>query len=184
LNWVDLVVAIVLIGFGVRGLMKGFFRELCALLGIFLGVWVALLKFAQFGEWLRTQVPLTDPLPYHLAFLLIFFGISTIAGMAGFALHKLARVLLIGWLNAIVGLGLGLLKGVVILVVLLFLLEHLPLPEAVSAQLRTSIVVSRLEVVNPFVEQSVRTYERFGGKHLWERLRVPEPLRTPGSSDG
>jgi uncharacterized membrane protein required for colicin V production len=145
---------------------------------------VALLRFAPVGEWLRTKVPLTDPLPYHLAFLLIFFGISTMASMGGLALHKLAKVLLIGWLDAFVGIGLGLLKGVVILVVLLFLLERLPLPEPVSAQLRTSTVVSHLELVNPFVEQSVRTYERFGGKHLWERLRTPEPLRTPAIGEG
>ncbi|MBI3328988.1 MAG: CvpA family protein, partial [Nitrospinae bacterium] len=106
-------------------------------------------------------------------------GISLSASVCGFVLHKFAKVLLMGWLDALVGLGLGLLKGVLILVVLLFLLERLPLPEPVSTLLRTSTIVRHLELVNPFVEQSVRAYERFGEKHLWERLRVPEPVRTP-----
>ena len=89
-----------------------------------------------------------------------------------------------GWLDAIVGLGLGLLKGVVILLVLLFLLERLPLPEPVSLQLHNSIVVSHLERVNPFLAQSVRVYERFGDKHLWERLHVPEPAQSSAMGEG
>jgi membrane protein required for colicin V production len=174
---VDLVVAVVLAGFAVRGLIKGFFRELLSLVGLFLGLWVALLKFTQAGDWIRARFPLAEPLPYHLGFLLLFFGISILASVGGFILHKLARVLLMGWLDAVGGLGFGLLKGVVMLVVLLFLLDHLPLPDSVSTQLRNSVVVSHLELVNPFLEHSLQTYERFGGKHLWERLRAPESRR-------
>ena len=179
MNWVDLVVAIALIGFAVRGLVKGFFRELFSLVGLFLGLWVALLKFGTAGEWIQATFPLSDPLPYHLGFLLIFFGISILASVAGFVLHKLTKVLLMGWLDALVGLGFGLVKGVMTLVVLLFLLEHLPLPDSVSAHMRTSTVISHLELVNPFVERSVQTYERMGGKALWERLRAPELRRPP-----
>ena len=184
MNWVDLVVAVVLIYFAVRGLIKGFFRGLFSLVGLFLGLWVALLEFVLVGDWIKAKFPLTEPLPYHLAFLLIFFGVSTVASVGGFVLRKLAKVLLVGWMDAIVGLGFGLLKGVVVLAVLLFLLEHLPLPELVTAQLRSSTVVSHLKLANPFVERSVQTYERFGGKHLWERLRLPEPSRPPATGDG
>lgn len=184
MNWVDLVAAVVFIGFAVRGLIKGFFRELFSLVGIFLALWVALLQFTPVAEWIRIKFPLTDPLPYHVAFLLLFFGISISASVCGSILHKLARVLFVGWLDAIVGLGLGLLKGVVVLLVLLFLMEYLPLPEAVNQALRTSTVVSHLKVANPFVEQSVRAYERFGDKHFWERLRVQESAGTPAMGDG
>ena len=41
-----------------------------------------------------------------------------------------------GWLDAIVGLGFGSVKGVMMLTVLLFLLAHLPLAESVRTQLR------------------------------------------------
>lgn len=179
MNWVDLIVGIVLIGFAVRGLVKGFFRELFSLVGLFLGLWMALLKFAPVGEWIQATFPLSEPLPYHLGFLLIFFGISILASVAGFVVHKFAKVLLMGWLDALVGLGFGLVKGVITLVVLLFLLEHLPLPDSVSAHMRTSTVISHLELVNPFVERSVQAYERLGGKSLWERLRAPGLRRSP-----
>ena len=176
--------AIVLIGFAVRGLSKGFFRELFSLVGLFLGLWVALLKFALVGDWIRDKFPLAQPLPYHLAFLLIFFGISTVASLGGFVLHKLAKVLLVGWMDALVGVGFGLLKGVVILVVLLFLLERLPLPEPVTAQLQSSTVVSHLKLVNPFLARSVQAYERLGDQYLWERIRLPESSGTPAMGDG
>jgi membrane protein required for colicin V production len=155
--------------------MKGFFRELFALVGLFLGLWIALLQFVPVGEWLRTKLPLTDPLPYHVAFLVIFMGVSLMAGGLGFILHKAAKVLLMGWLDASLGLGFGFIKGLMTLTVLLFLIGHLPLSAPVTLQLRTSTVVEYLALLNPFVEQSVQAYKRLGGWRLWPRLGGPEP---------
>ncbi|HXH10083.1 MAG TPA: CvpA family protein [Alphaproteobacteria bacterium] len=175
MNWVDLTMAIVLIGFAIRGLMKGFFREVFALVGLFLGLWMALLQFVAVGDWLRNTLPLADPVPYHVAFLGIFLGVSLVAGGMGFILHKVAKVFLIGWLDAIVGLGFGVVKGVMILTVLLFLIGRLPLSEPVASPLRHSTIARYLEFINPFVEQSVHAYQRLGGDRLWEQLRVPAP---------
>jgi membrane protein required for colicin V production len=179
LNWVDLIIAVMLLGFAIRGLIRGFFRELLSLVGLFLGLWVALLKFVPLGEWLQHRFPLTEPLPFHLAFLMIFLAVSVVASMAGYLLHRTAKVLLIGWLDALVGLGFGCVKGVMILSVLLFLLVYLPLAASIRAQLRTSAIAMYLELVNPFLEQSAHAYKRFGGEHWWEQLRVPEANRPP-----
>jgi membrane protein required for colicin V production len=184
LNWVDLTIAIVLLGFAIRGLTRGFFRELLSLAGLFLGLWVALLKFVPLGEWLQTRLSLTDPLPFHVAFWAIFLGISIVANVVGYFLHKVAKGLLMGWLDAIIGLGFGVVKGVMILTVLLFLVAYLPLPDAIRAQLRTSTMVDHLELANPFLERSVQAYKRFGGDRLWERFRAPEAHRPPGMGDG
>jgi membrane protein required for colicin V production len=179
LNWVDLIIAVMLLGFAVRGLMRGFLREVLSLVGIFLGLWTALLKFVPLGEWLQHRFPLTEPLPFHLAFLAIFLSVSSLAGIVGYVLHRAAKGLLMGWLDAIVGLGFGCIKGVVILTVLLFLLAHLPLATSIRARFRSSTVVGYLELVNPFVERSVQAYRRLGGDHLWEQLRVPGANRSP-----
>lgn len=182
MNWVDLMIAAVLVGFAIRGLIRGFFRELLALVGLFLGLWLALLKFASFGEWLQRQTSLADPLPFHVAFLAVFFGVSLVANVVGFFLQKVAKGLLMGWLDATVGMGFGAVKGVMVLTVLLFLVAYLPLPDAVRAQLQASPVVARLELANPFLERSVQAYKKFGGDRLWEQFRAPEgpPLRSPG----
>jgi uncharacterized membrane protein required for colicin V production len=184
LNWVDLIVAGAILGFAIRGLIRGFLRELLSLVGLFLGLWVALLQFAPLGEWIESRFPLTDPLPFHAAFWAIFLGISLIASVVGYFLHKVAKGLLMGWLDAIVGLGFGVVKGVMILTVLLFLVAYLPLPEAIRTQLRASTVVDHLELANPFIEQSVQVYKRFGGDRLWERLHIPATNRPLGIGDG
>lgn len=183
MNWVDLVIAVVLVGFAIRGLIRGFFRELLALVGLFLGLWVALLKFVPLGEWLQRQTSLTDPLPFHVAFLAIFFGISLVANIVGFFLQKVAKGLLMGWLDAMTGLGFGVVKGVMVLSVLLFLVAYLPLPEAIRAQLQSSPMIAHLELANPFLERSVQAYKKFGGDRLWEQFRIPEsaPPRGPDS---
>jgi uncharacterized membrane protein required for colicin V production len=173
LNWVDLIMATVLLGFVIRGLMRGFFREMLSLVGLFLGLWIALLMFVPLGEWLQERLPLTEPLPFHVAFLAIFLGISMVASVVGYLLHKTAKGLFMGWFDTLVGLGFGFVKGVMILTVLLYLLMHLPLAEAIRAQLRTSTIAASLEHVNPFLERSVQAYKRLGGEHLWERLRMP-----------
>jgi membrane protein required for colicin V production len=184
LNWVDLIIAVVLLGFAIRGLRRGFFRELLSLVGLFLGLWIALLKFVPLGEWLQHRFPLAEPLPFHLAFLAIFLSVSIIASLVGYLLHRAAKGLLMGWLDAIVGLGFGCVKGVMILTVLLFLLVRLPLAESIRAQFQTSAIVDHLEVVNPFLERSVQAYKRFGGARLRERRGAPEANRPPTMGDG
>jgi uncharacterized membrane protein required for colicin V production len=184
LNWVDLTVAIVLLSFAIRGLMRGFLRELLSLVGLFLGLWLALLKFVPLGEWLQNRLPLTDPLPFHVAFWAIFLGISLAANVVGYFLHKVAKGLLMGWLDAIVGLGFGVIKGALILTVVYFLVASLPLPGAIRTQLRASTMVAHLELANPFLERSVQAYKRFGGDRLWERFHAPEANRLPGMGDG
>jgi uncharacterized membrane protein required for colicin V production len=184
LNWVDLIVAGAILGFAIRGLIRGFLRELLSLVGLFLGLWVALLQFAPLGEWIESRFPLTDPLPFHAAFWAIFLGISLIASVVGYFLHKVAKGLLMGWLDAIVGLGFGVVKGVMILTVLLFLVAYLPLPEAIRTQLQASTVVDHLELANPFIEQSVQAYKRFGGDRLWERFHIPATNRPLGIGNG
>jgi membrane protein required for colicin V production len=184
LNWVDLIIAVVLLGFAIRGLMRGFFRELLSLVGLFLGLWIALLKFVPLGEWLQNRFPLTEPLPFHVAFLAIFLSVSIVASLVGYLLHTAAKGLLMGWLDAIVGLGFGCVKGVMILTVLLFLLTQLPLAESIRAQLQTSAIIDHLESVNPFLERSMQVYKRLGGERLWDRLRVPGANRPLAIGDG
>jgi membrane protein required for colicin V production len=184
LNWVDLIIAVVLVGFAIRGLMRGFFRELLSLVGLFLGLWVALLKFVPLGEWLQNRLPLTDPLPFHLAFVAIFLGVSVVASLVGYFLHKAAKGLMMGWLDAIGGVGFGCVKGVMILTVLLFLLAHLPLAKSISTQVQASVVVNYLELSNPFFERSVQGYRRYSGERLWERLRAPGAIQPPVMGDG
>jgi membrane protein required for colicin V production len=183
-NWVDVTVAAVLVGFAIRGLMRGFLRELLALVGLFLGLWVALLQFVPLGEWLQRQVSLAEPLPFHVAFLAIFFGISLLANIVGFFLQKVAKGLLMGWLDAIVGLGFGAVKGVMILTVLLFLVAYLPLPDGIRAQLRASALVAHLELANPFLERSVQAYKKLGGDRLWEQFRLPGARSPQRLGDG
>jgi membrane protein required for colicin V production len=183
LNWVDLIIIVVILGFAIRGLMRGFFRELLSLVGLFLGLWVALLQFVPLGEWIESRSPLTDPLPFHVAFWTIFLGISLVASLAGYSLRKLAKGLLMGWLDTIMGAGVGVVKGVMILTVLLFLMAYLPLPKAIRTQLQISTVADHLELANPFIEQSVQAYKRFGGNRLWERLHIPAEGQFPGTDD-
>jgi membrane protein required for colicin V production len=184
LNWIDVIIAVVLLGFAVRGFMRGFLRELLSLVGLFLGLWIALLKFVPLGEWVQHKFPLTEPLPFHIAFLAIFLSVASIAGIVGYLLHRAAKGLLMGWLDAMVGLGFGSIKGVMICTVLLFLLAQLPLADAIRAQLRSSTVVAYLELLNPFLERSVQAYRRLGGGRLWDQFRVPETNWPPAMSEG
>jgi membrane protein required for colicin V production len=184
LNWIDVLIAVVLLGFAIRGLMRGFLREILSLVGLFLGLWIALLRFVPLGEWVQNQFPLTEPLPFHIAFLAIFLSVAGLAGILGYLLHRVAKGLLMGWLDAIVGLGFGSVKGIMILTVLLFLLAHLPLAESIKTQFRTSTLVEYLELFNPFLARSVQAYRRLGGERLWEQFRAPAANRPPAMSEG
>jgi uncharacterized membrane protein required for colicin V production len=170
LNWIDLIMAAVLLSFVIRGLMRGFFRELFSLVGLFLGLWIALLKFIPLGEWLQKRVPLTEPLPFHLAFLAIFLGVSLVASLVGYLLHKTAKGIFIGWLDAVAGLGFGFVKGVMILTVLLFfLLRHSkPPPSQRLLNISTLFFNNLCTLTNSLAENTCGN-----GSVRWRRTRFP-----------
>lgn len=123
-NYLDLVFGGLIIIGALRGLFKGFIVEIASLLALILGVYGAI-HFSHFvAQWLvqyvEWQESYIDLAAFGLTFTFIIIGVS----LLGKFFTKLAKIIMLNWLNRLLGLVFGALKMAVIAGVLLIIVER------------------------------------------------------------
>lgn len=127
MTWVDLLVLLLVLAFGLRGLTQGFSAQVFGVLGVLGGLWVAGLLF----PWLTAQWHDARPVVAYalLRWLVVMLAALTVAGLAhwiGALLRDTVEKTPVGWLDRAGGFLTGL--GVGLLVVTFALLGALLLP--------------------------------------------------------
>jgi len=123
-NYLDLIFGgLVLVG-ALRGLFKGFIIEIASLLALILGVYGAIHFSGFFAQWLVLYVEWKESYINLTAFGLTFTLIIIAVSMLGKFLTKLAKIIMLNWLNRLLGFVFGGLKMAVISGVLLIILER------------------------------------------------------------
>ena len=159
LNYIDLAVVCLLVYGLSRGAYRGFFVEVSSLLALVLGVFGAL-HFSSFTTSLLGNYIEWDYLPI-LAFALTFIGIMIGVAWIGKVLTKLAKVVLLGFLNRLLGALFGSCKWLVICGVLIWILGQIDvffgfLPETVKDN---SLVFQPLEELGAYLFEKINTEE-------------------------
>jgi membrane protein required for colicin V production len=119
MNLVDILVWVILLIFAVKGFMKGLVREVCSLLGLVVGGWSAFSYCRSLAEVLQPHIPLSHTVTLFLSFGLIFLALGLAFIFLGYLLTALLKIILLGSLNRIGGVFLGVLQGALVLCILL-----------------------------------------------------------------
>ena len=159
LNYIDLAVVCLVVYGLVRGACMGFFVEVSSLLALVLGVFGAL-HFSNFTASLLANYIEWDYLPL-LAFALTFIGIIIGVVWIGKLLTKLAKAVLLGFLNRLLGALFGACKWLVICGVLVWILGQIDvffsfLPETLKDN---SLVFQPLEELGAYLFKKINTEE-------------------------
>jgi len=123
MNYIDLVLAIILIIAAVQGFRKGFIVELASLAALVLGIWGAI----KFSDW--TAGFITETFNYHsehlstIAFVVTFIAIVILIHLLGKMLDNVVKAVALGFLNRLAGIIFGVLKTAVILSIFLLLFD-------------------------------------------------------------
>ncbi|HMU12619.1 MAG TPA: CvpA family protein [Flavobacteriales bacterium] len=117
MNGIDWAI-LALIGFAaVRGFMRGFIIEVCALLGMVLGIWGAIHFSDRVAQWLGL-----GPDKETITFLVTVIGILIIVHLIGRALTTVIDIAQLGLPNKVAGLLFGAVRKAFVLSVLLNIL--------------------------------------------------------------
>jgi len=109
----DVIVALILIVFVVRGAWMGFMRQLAAFLALVGSYWLG-------GRYSRELMPyvgkfIENPkLVFLVSFGLLFFLSALLFILGGKVLHRVMEISLLGWFDRFLGFLLGAVKGVVL----------------------------------------------------------------------
>jgi membrane protein required for colicin V production len=121
MNVLDFVILGVITFLVIKGIFRGFFREIASLAGIIFGFLVGNHYHPQMAALLKPYIPLEKSLSL-IGFIILFFLVFIFFNLLGILMHHLFKRLFIGWFDKSLGLGLALLKGIIICYLLIVLL--------------------------------------------------------------
>jgi len=121
MNILDYIILGLIAFFVVKGIFRGFFREISSLAGIIFGIWIGNHYYLQMANLLKTYIPLEKSLSL-ISFLLLFIMVVIVFNLSGMLLHHFFKKLFIAWVDRGLGFGLALIKGIIISYLLIVLL--------------------------------------------------------------
>lgn len=109
-NYIDVIIALILVYGIIRGAVNGLIVELASLLALILGVWGAIHFSDIVGQYLSQHVNWEEKYISLSSFVITFLGIMIAVSYLGRALTSVASVIALGWLNRLLGAAFGFLK--------------------------------------------------------------------------
>ena len=126
----------------IRGLSKGFVSQAFSLVALILGVWLSFRFSGALGDWLVSFADLPATILHVIAFALILMAVMLLVSLTGNVVEKVLKVVMLGWLNKLLGVVFALLKVILIvgLVIVLFDALNSNIPIVSSKTLDESIL--------------------------------------------
>lgn len=113
---VDWGVVIILACAVLAGLVQGFFRSVCGLLGVILGLVTAAWNYGKVASLFLPLVKI-PAIANTIAFLLIAIVVMAVIGLIGNLLAKTLRLLGLGWLDGLAGAVFGFFQGALLVII-------------------------------------------------------------------
>lgn len=146
----------------VVSMMRGAVRELFAIVGWVVAIYVAKTYATQLMPLLPTEIP-TEALRILAAHIIVFLGVLLVASLLIIALSSLIKKIGLNWLNRGLGAVFGFARGLLIVCVLVFLAGLTSLPK--DARWTNAMFSSPLEALVksmlPFVPKMVAKHVRY-----------------------
>ena len=112
MNWLDFVLALILLASGIAGLRRGFSRQIIGfvsgVLALLLGIWF----YGTAGYYLLPYTS-TRTMANACGFAVVFCGVLLLGALVSFAAGRFLRVTGLSIVDHILGMGFGLLRGLV-----------------------------------------------------------------------
>lgn len=179
MNWLDYVLVAMGAVFAIHGAIRGFTRQIMGLAATVLGLLLACWFYGTAGAFLIPYVS-HKGIANFLGFLVVFVGVQAAGGLAGWLLSKFVKTIGLSWMDRLLGVAFGLLKGAltgVVLVVGLTSFAIKPLPDAVAGSTIAPVLVEVGRVVVALTPKEMRdgfdrTYQNL--KKFWEERVGPK----------
>ncbi len=157
MNWVDWAIIAVLTVSTLISLWRGFAREALSLLG-----WVAAFVLANlFADRLSVQLVQfidNEPARYMAAFALLFVGVLLLFNLLGIVVRQLIRLTGLSPLDRLLGTVFGFARGLIILLVVVFILRQL-MPASNQQAFNQSLLMPHLDLLMQWVQSTFGTMD-------------------------
>lgn len=125
MNILDIALLVCLIPALIQGLRKGFIAQVVAIISLVLGGWLAYHFSSVVTGWLEQWLDISGPALGILSFILIFVVVITVLFLLGKVLEASVKIILLGWLNKLLGLVFALFKYALVIGLLIILFDSI-----------------------------------------------------------
>lgn len=162
-SYFDLVLILIIGGFGLFGLWFGFIHTLGSLVGSVLGVYLASRYYSPVADWLIHTTGWGENFSKTIIFIIAFFIINRLVGLAFWFLDKIlgfvTRLPFIHSLDKILGFVFGLLEGVIVLGISFYFISKFPFGDHLIVWMSSSVIVPHLisfaSILWPFIPTAI-----------------------------
>ena len=175
----DIIIILILGLFTFNGFRHGFIEEIKKLISLISG-------FIFAAKLHHILIPFLEPyinseaIKITLAYMGIFIITIVIITMIGKVLQRFIEFVLLGWLNRILGMLLGLLKGFLIISIMIFILQAIPIKidqnntikeklENESSMYKICQNVKQLVILTVPIDNNFNSYEKLLKNNLKEK---------------
>jgi len=132
MNWLDIVIIVVAVLLGIVGLRQGIIKTVFGIAGLIVGIVLAGRYYDELAALLSSSGATWANIA---AYAIILIATLIVAGVVGSLVAKLVHLVLLGWLDRLVGCVLGVfIGGLLCAAVLAIVVKYYPGTEAVISQ--------------------------------------------------
>ena len=152
MNYLDIIIALVLILFGIKGLRKGLIIEVASLLAFGVGIYGAM-HFSDFtASHLQDFMDIKPQYLNTIAFVLTFIILVVVVNLIGRLIAKLIESLDLGFFDKLGGFLFGVLKGVLLCSTFVLVLNNLQWTGIIKEEVREgSFLYQHVEKTVPYL---------------------------------
>lgn len=125
MTWIDLLILIILAGGLVEGILRGFIKEVVGVVSVAAGIYVTRLFGDDGAAWVSETWDLNPMIAEAVAYALIFAVISFAVSLLSRLLGEVVRAAHLSKVNRMLGALVGLLKGAVVMLIIVFALGRI-----------------------------------------------------------
>lgn len=115
MNMLDIIILICMILAIIQGIIKGFISQAISIISIIIGVWASVHFTELVYQWLGQHITGTEQALKITSFCLIFLGVIIVLLILGKLMEKVIKLIMLGWLNRLLGAVLSLLKWILVM---------------------------------------------------------------------
>jgi membrane protein required for colicin V production len=169
-NWLDGILAAIVVASVVTAMMKGIVQALISLASVLIGLVVAAVGYPRAALWFD-DLTKSHEVALGLGFLVLFLGILLAGALVGIVARKLIKTAGIQWFDRFLGGIFGLMCGVLVDAILLMaMLAFAIKPDAVRQSALAPYITTGTRVIALVMPENLRAQFHLGFEKFRETL--------------
>ena len=165
MNILDAIILIALIPAIIQGLRKGFISQAISIISVIAGIWASARFANMVTAWVSQYITASEQILKIIAFALILVIVFIILGVLGKLLEGVLKLVMLGWVNKLLGVVFSLFKAFLIIGLVIIAFNALNnsfgivKPEVISDSVLYEPVKSLADAIFPYIK-SMLTFNK------------------------